>query len=267
MKNRILFILCVVLLFTYAAGCAAPADTSPDDTVTAAPETEAETDDLLFRDDLPERDFEGFSFNLYTRENTTHYHFLVENQNGEVLNDAIFTRNSNVSERFNVEFTEVTYVDENLARTTIMAGDDSFSMMNVRCSASNVLASQGLVHSVNSLPYINLDKGYWDRELTEALTVGGKSYFAIGATNLSTYDFMSVLLFNKKLIDDFGLDSPYELVNSGKWTFDRFGEMGAAVTTDINGDGKYNASDTFGLLGVAKYTQVSLLTAADTMMI
>lgn len=88
--------------------------------------------------------------------------------------------NSNVSEKFHVEFSEDTYTDETYARTVIMAGDDAYSIMNVQCLRQN-LATEKLVYGINQLPYIDLDKKYWNKKLTEALSIGGKSYFAIGA--------------------------------------------------------------------------------------
>ncbi|MHB1153000.1 MAG: hypothetical protein ACYCWE_18215 [Eubacteriales bacterium] len=263
-----LFILSSVLFMLFA-GCAETPDTGSSDISEIINNSTA--DELIvdekYYDNLPDENYEGFSFNIYTRENTTHYKMLVTEQNGEVINDALFLRNSNVAERFNVVFNEDTYTDETRARTVIMAADDSYSIMNVRCSASNTLATENLVYGINQLPYVDLDKGYWDKELTEALSIGGKSYFAIGATNLSTYDFMAVMLFNKQLITDYGLESPYELVKDGKWTLDKFGELGAAVVSDLNGDGLMDTNDQFGLLGVSKFAQVSLLTSSDTMMI
>lgn len=65
--------------------------------------------------------------------------------------------------------------------------------------------------------------------MTEALSIGGKSYFAISATNLSTYDFMAVMLFNKQLITDYSLENPYTLGKEGKSTLDKFSELGAAL--------------------------------------
>ena len=45
------------------------------------------------------------------------------------------------------------------------------------------------------------------------------------------------MLFNKKLFDDLGEEYPYELVKSGKWTFDEFKRLVEAGTKDLNGDG------------------------------
>jgi hypothetical protein len=268
MKSIFITFLLSALLIILMAGCA---ETLSEDFDMVADQgnkpVEQTIEDSKYSDDLPAEDYECFNYQIYTRENTTHYKMFITEQNGEVINDALYLRNNIVAERFNIVFSEDTYTDETRARAVIMAADDSYSIMNVRCSASNTLATENLIYGVNQLPYINLNKGYWDSELTETLAIGGKSYFAIGATNLSTYDFMAIMLFNKQMIVDYSLESLYDLVNNGKWTLDKFGEMGAAVINDLNGDGKMDTNDQFGLLGVAKYTQVSLLTSSDAMMI
>lgn len=44
------------------------------------------------------------------------------------------------------------------------------------------------------------------------------------------------------------MDSPYDLVRNNKWTIDKFIEMGKQVSADINGDGKHDQNDLYGLL-------------------
>ena len=53
--------------------------------------------------------------------------------------------------------------------------------------------------------------------------------------------------FNKSVIDANSLADPYELVDSGKWTLDAMHELMAAVTSDIDGDGKITADDMMGV--------------------
>ena len=77
---------------------------------------------------------------------------------------------------------------------------------------------------------------------------------AIGDANLTIYDFTYVLLFNKKLVGEFGLPVPYDLVNAGKWTVDKMGETMKAVIADLNGDGLYDLNDRYGY--VARHSDV-----------
>ena len=99
------------------------------------------------------------------------------------------------------------------------------------------------------------------------IPVGKNYYSAIGDTNLTTIDFTNVLLFNKNMLADYALEDIYTLVDEGRWTFDKYGEYGSTVLLDLNGDGKMNADDQWGMLGVAKYLHCSLIQAADVMYI
>ena len=273
MKKLISTALALIMLLASFSACAQTNETSGETDATGpsgddlVSDTEGTTWDGKYTDGLPEKDYDGYTFNIYTRENTTHYNFVVEEMNGVGLNDAIYERNAKVADRFNINFTETTYTDETMARTNVMAGEDAYSIMNVRCTAANTMAQENLCYPINKLPYVDIEKPYWDADLTEQLAVGGKKYFAIGATNLSTYDFMNVLLFNKDMVRNLGFQSPYDYVTSGKWTLDVFGEMAAAASNDLNGDSKMNAKDQWGLLGVAKYAHVALLLGGDVKMI
>jgi len=60
------------------------------------------------------------------------------------------------------------------------------------------------------------------------------------------YQRPMVIYFNKNMIRDYKLEDPYELVNSGNWTWDKLAEMSAAVAEDLNGDGKYDEDDQYG---------------------
>ena len=228
-------------------------------------ETEAETEAVV-RDDLPEMDYGGFDFGIFTRINTTHYQFVAEEQNADVLNDAIFLRNSRIAERFNIKFSEMEYETETDAEKLVLAGDNTYSLMNVRCTAANNMAQKGYTLDISALDHIDFNKPYWDKELTESISIAGKEYVAIGSSNLTAVDFMTVLLYNKKLAEDYDLPNLYSLVRDGKWTFDKYRELGMAVLSDLNGDGVMNENDQWGMLGASKFLHISLLLAGDVLM-
>ena len=215
----------------------------------------------IVTDDLPERNYDGAAFNIYTRSNTTHYAYLAEEMNGEVLNDAIYGRNLKTAERFNIAFTETVYSDEIMAQNNVQSGDDTFSLMNVRCTAADKMAQKGLCFDISSMEFINLGKPYWDDELTRMIAVGDRYFTAIGSANLTTIDFMNVMLFNKDLFAQYQFDDLYSTVREGRWTFDAFGTMASSVTMDLDGDGALNANDQWGVLGTAKFLHCAFLPA------
>ena len=164
MKQKLTAIILLLSLLTPALiGCSettenaqeesAPQTTETVQAPTADAETEPSADDPdveLVTDDLPDRDFGGFSYNIYTRSNTTHYQLLAEEMNGEVLNDAIYDRNLKVADRFNVVFSETIYSDEGLAATNVRSGDQTFSLMNVRATAADNMAQNKLCYDISS---------------------------------------------------------------------------------------------------------------------
>ena len=273
MKKLIALLLLGAMMTSALLSCSeAPTENNTDktdapaaETVSGiAEETEAETEEAV-TDNLPEKNYDGYSYNIYTRTNTTHYQFLTEEYTGEVLNDAIYDRNLKIADRFNVVFTETEYSDENAPTPLVMSGDTTYSLMNVRCTAANTMAQKNYLYNISNLEYIDLEKPYWDKELTEAISIGPYYFSAIGSTNLTAIDFMTTLLFNKQILAETNLGDIYTMVREGTWTFDRFGEMGAAVTRDVDGNGTYDANDTWGVLGASKYLHCSFIQSAGAM--
>ncbi|MBQ2707701.1 MAG: hypothetical protein IJF67_05495 [Clostridia bacterium] len=84
------------------------------------------------------------------------------------------------------------------------------------------------------------------------LPLSGVQYMAIGDLSITTLDLTFILLFNKQLIKDYQLDSPYALVNSGSWTFDAMFDMMKTATRDLDGDTKMTENDAYGYTASAK---------------
>ena len=263
MKKIFAIILLSATLFT---ACSTPATDSPSDNPadTAAETTISEAADTnepaVDDDDLPVKDYDGYNFRIYSRDTDWfHGNIIVEEYNGDVLNDAIFDRNLKISQRFNVEFSEETGTDTNAPRNAVLAGEDAYDIVNARCTAALTLAEEHLTISVDLLPYIDLDKNYWNTAMTTELAVGDKVYLPVGDMNLTFMDYACIMLFNKKLHTDFQLDDPYALVRDGNWTFDKYLNMALAVTDDLNGDGAMTDADRYGTLGSAVFAGYSLI--------
>ncbi|MCQ2432891.1 MAG: hypothetical protein MJ175_09855 [Clostridia bacterium] len=267
-----LLLLCSAAAVPCVMTACGDAGTAPEvketqNAVTQSAVTDAETEEVVrAADDLPERDYGGMDLAIFTRINTTHYQFVVEEQNADILNDAIYMRNLKIGERFNVKFSEQEYETETDAEKLVLAGDDTYSLMNVRCTAANNMAQKGYSLDISDLEYINLDKPYWDKEVTDSIAIGGKRYVAIGSSDLTAVDFMTILLYNKRIAESYDIGDIYPLVREGKWTLDKLREITMSVSSDLNGDGIMNEEDQWGMLGCAKYLHVSLLLGGDVLM-
>jgi len=205
------------------------------------------------KDNLPELDYNGYEFRIFTRVQAWyHGNWIAEEANGEVLNDAIYNRNQRVAERLNIQFSEVSEGNTDNARNAILAGDDAYDVINGRCAIIWSYAEEGLLYDMSQLPYVDLTKGYWDSSLNECLSVCGKQYFAVGANNITSYDYTHVLVFNKDMVEKYALESPYSLVRSGKWTFDAFEKAVKNVNADLNGDSVMDDKDAYGFISQPK---------------
>jgi len=58
---------------------------------------------------------------------------------------------------------------------------------------------------------------------------------------------------NKVLIDEYHLQTPYELVDDGTWTLAKMLEMSQGISQDLNGDSKWDQNDKYGMI---TYTNV-----------
>ena len=72
---------------------------------------------------------------------------------------------------------------------------------------------------------------------TDDVNIGPYRYFAVGDLN-PFYDYISVLLLNKQIVEDNTIENPYQIVYDNRWTFDKYMEFAMGVTTDLNGDSK-----------------------------
>ena len=238
-----------------AVGCGDAEST--DGTVTGQNnETTAETaavTENIYAHDLGSYDFGGAIFTIYARE-LMHLNSAMhaEAADGTTLNDAIYERNVRLMEQYNFKFEEIFEEnDTKQARLAVMAGEDTYDIINTRCVYAFNYAMEGLLRPISDLPEIDLSKPYWDKELTDAMSIGNVPFFAVGAFNTSGYEYTHLLAFNKELAASNDFDV-YGTVKDGSWTFAAMREMMKTVVSDINGDGTMDRQDRYGLLSTAK---------------
>ena len=256
MMKRItaLLILCGTLLTS--AACASETSTVTADTTAAdaVNETTAETTTSdPYQDELEEYNFDGVDFHMYTHLNQHIHHALnVEEETGDVLNDAVYRRNRTVESRFNFTMSEVIDKDNNIVKNAILAGDKSINMANLHASTIVNFAAEGLLIAISELDAIDLDKAYWDKEMTSTVSVAGHQYFAFGDYNLAIFDFIHLLLFNKKMAEGYGIGDLYGMVKDGEWTFEKFEEIISSITKDVDGNGTLDVNDSYGFVSAPK---------------
>lgn len=257
--NRIKKAICALCVLSLAAAAGSCAQGSGEDVQTqpmggtdSSLSADSEEPTVLkYINDLPEADFNGDPFRIYAVYPERYWdHFFIDEPDGEVINDMVYLRNTEVASRYNVVFE--TY-DENWVtgpdtiRSLIRAGDDTYSLM----IASHNRLSEILVGGY-LLPWemtsVDMTRPYYVKQANETFSMGGNTMLLFGDYTDSLINLTWAFAFNKRLAEDYDITGLYELVDEGKWTVDQFLTLIKGIYVDLNGDGKRGAEDFYGYL-------------------
>lgn len=252
----------LTLLTACSGGGASPAgDTAAASTTTSettAAETEFSRNNVS--DDLPAKDFKGKELNVISRTNFT-FEFLAEEENGDTINDAVFSRNRTVKERFNAEIKTHAYGEGNAAnvmdplKTSVLAGDDAYQLGSAYTYRAAPSSVEGYYFNWYELPYINLEKPWWSKGFVDEATVNGKVFLATGDLSLLFNQVVLGIFFNKEVAESYKIPDLYATVKDEGWTFDKMIEYCKTVAGDVDGDGKMTEKDRWGI-GFNRYTHI-----------
>ena len=279
LKKFILPVFIFIVILT-ACGDAEPNaaggnENTPAEGVSAeTPETPEEIKPDYIPDNLNDHDFGGYEFRVVTRSTCVHPLYIdAESINGELINDAIYLRNRAIEERFNVRVSAVIIHEgapesDNanstpFVRKNIMAGDDFADIAMLHKIDAGALAAQGLFIDWRTVPNADLSKPWWDKNVVEGLTIGGRLYLNTGHYNIESYDYTWGMVFNKQLWQDKGLPNVYDTVNEGKWTLDLFAATVKDATVDTDGDGQFTEADQWGFVAIDRGGLSAFMFASD----
>ena len=219
---------------------------------TAAPEEAKKTLADVMKE-LPERNFEGYEFTVITRDPANIYWFtrdvFSEGMDGEPINDAVYERNTYIEEKYNVVIKDMPAISPtDKAKTLILAGETFTAVTDGLSALATTLVVNNWLADYNAMPGIKLENVWWDQAMNSDLSVKHKLYFVTGDISIMDNEGTWNILFNKVMITDFSLESPYELVYNNAWTITKMHEYALIVSTDLDGDGKMTyPNDRFGL--------------------
>jgi len=265
-------LLALFMLMSASCGTAAGGnDTNAGDTSVADGNTEAaETQRSQTKDNLPQKDYGGKKFTILYR-NEWAYEFAAEEQNGDIMNDAIFARNTAVEDRFNIKFNMVglpgTYDNaeyKNAVNNSVLAGDSDYDLITGYQANMITPAMEGYFMNVYEVPHLDLDQPWWSEQCNNSITVNGKCFMTTGDIALTLWDNMYVFYYNKLLAEEYKMPDLYQLVRDGKWTLDKFSELSMSVGRDLNGDTVYTEDDMFGFITASSNHMRAWMVACET---
>ncbi|MBR5312425.1 MAG: hypothetical protein IKU40_06055 [Clostridia bacterium] len=227
------------------------------DAGTAAEEIVPEETEEEYPLGLPEGlDYQGTGVTVLGWQHYEDVEFDTEELNGEIVNDAIFARNLAVEENLNVT---LTFLEEGgrsgdsnwmgLVRNSNTSGDGAYDFVAGHSNNIGSLTYSLQFQNMLDQEHFDFSAPWWREALTEKATVMGNLFFATGDIAPSSIGRSQGIFFNSKLLADYNLEDPYELVISGDWTFDKFYEMCSGTYVDLNSNGKKDEkADQFGFV-------------------
>ena len=253
MKRKILVSLMILAaMIMTACGSTATSDIETDGASGTTTGVSTEQKDPRDIDDgLPDTDFDGREFRILT------YEFLVDDyiadtENGGLINDAVFHRNRAVEERFGMTINTTNggsnAAVKDITRSSILSGDDEYDLVINHMIDTANLAVTGVYSDFNDIKYIDPSKPWWNKSVTENLSIGGKVWLMIG--DISPFYIMHdyVVYFNKRLAAEYDISESvlYKTAKDGKWTIDKYSSLTKDIWRDLNGNNEPDEEDLYG---------------------
>ena len=250
--KRILAAALAALMLLPVASCATADD--PDETSANNKQTDAVSEgESKFFPPIEKKDYDEAAFNMIGWTEAGEWYYAEDYESSEektaILNNTLYEMNTLVEDHLNVEISYTTvpvndgHMIFNTVFPTIMSGDDTYQLCTMDAYYDNInFITKNCALDLYELEALDFDQFYWNRNVTEMLTIQDKAYLALS-------DLCKMRLFviytNKDMLTDSGRKMPYDIVRNGEWTLDSL----AALTADLyrdNGDGLRNGADVYG---------------------
>lgn len=266
-KATFVILITALLLSSTLSGCGQggvketnAGEYTPSAVTDTATETESET--VLTRENTPDTlpsglDFGGEDICILHRAGDHDVQVEISAENtGDVVDSSIFNRNIAVEDRLNVKLTYMPTTDEIhgmdqikvLMPAAINAGDPVYDLIASHMSQMTPYVLQQYFRNLNAQSYLDFDMPWWNQSFAEQITLEGKNYMAAGDISQTMLRGTYVTILNKAVLNEYHVGyNPYDTVRAGDWTFDEFKRL-ADIYHDVNGDGKADTGDVYGLI-------------------
>ena len=253
-----LLLVCLMLL-TVLLACSVPTEEpekEPDasqDPEQPQDEEPGEEDPYNVPDSLAAADYNGAEFSiLYYSDNQVGV-FYVPNKTGDLIDDAIWSARAAVEDRFHVNIVANKSGAENegahiaLINNQMTAGVTEFDIAHVHDVLGGNLSIQGVLVNILDIPQFDFSKPWWSEKAVETLTFMDQLYLISSTISTNCISGAQSVFFNKQLMDDYGLEYPYQDVLDMNWYLEDMLSSIEDIYEDVGDNGK-DAEDRYGLL-------------------
>lgn len=257
MKKRILALILCALMLCGCAGATPPAETQPVGDASGG-EGEVDTTEKLV---LPENMYyDGATFNVLTAGNVAYndFNFDQESAGVNVVSEAQYHRLMLMQETYGVKITQErkqnnsSYGDGpgyKAMALAVSSESDTYQLGIIGGYDVAALAQGNYLYDLNSLPWVDTSKSWWDQNANQDLSIKGLLLFTNGSLTAAYSESTFCFFFNKTLAKEYLSEeqNPYDYVKAGKWTIDKLEELTRLVSKDLDGNGIQNYLDRFGI--------------------
>ena len=237
--------MCSCSLITFGGDTQeAEQSTEPTDTSTPEPEEEypsivgrldsarAERDAAL--DNIPDADFDGLMFLLVCGDT---YAAFGEIDTEHSLPREKYERLQLINDRLNTDvvLVEASYDEIESGLNSNSDADMIFAhMLELEVFRVGPLAQAGLLGNIETLPFLDLTRPYYDQEYCREMTTPAGLYSVYGDACLDM-NKISAVYYNTRLASDIGIEPLENAVREGAWTVDKLTECVriAESTSDV----------------------------------
>ncbi len=245
----------LLLLSSLLTACGEGEIPAADTVTTNAPtatETAAQTESVPTAD-LPDTDFGGRTFTVLGRDagydQFDNFEIYAEKEVGEVVNDAIFRRNTAIEETYNVKIRqELVDAPHDALQKSVSAGDHLYDLAFVELWYIGPCIQNGYFYNLYDVEHIDFSKPWWNPDVNDTVSLCGKLYATTSDFSLRDKNRAYIILYNLGLTEENDIPDLIETVRSGKWTSDLMLSYLKRFSADLDGDGKMGGEfDGFGL--------------------
>ena len=179
--------------------------------------------------------------------------FDVDSITGVEVDDAVFYRDENISERLGVvmEYTPQngrhnTYSQyKAYVENSVNGGGDAYDLIACYVRSAAACASGGLLMELTTIEdsWLDTEKAWWNKNLIKQVSVQDSLFYVTGDASTSFVQMIYCIYFNQEMMVDRGLTSPYDLVANNEWTLANMMALSEFFYEDLNDNKKVDLGD------------------------
>ncbi|MBE6636627.1 MAG: hypothetical protein E7618_02350 [Ruminococcaceae bacterium] len=261
MKQKLSFLLALILLVTALVACSQNNAGTPNATGQDGSDTQSGEGVVTTMDPLADRVPDNLTYDGYNyvmafpkpADAAMDYQILEEGSAVTKLDQAVYRRNREIEERFDITISGMIagFSDTQVTDLTplLLGGDDAVDVAMIAFTFSGIpWMTSGYAMPWNDVDYIDLSREYWSQSMSENIAVNGYSFLIQGKINWTSVMTTQVCFFNDNVATDNRIEDLYALVDAGDWTFDKCATLAKAYAKDVNNDGIKDEEDKYGII-------------------